>query len=543
MYSNNQHTQQKYLSKQSSQQKSKLILLVISALLCFSQLVLTLITIQTKHQYSLLITSLIITTVILGVNYNIFISAFKSLKTHTVNADLFISLYSLLGYLYGIICLCLSAIYPVTTTLYFEVISTLITLTTLNNYIQQKNNFTCYPKLNRFIAKASLIFNLTITAVSIITIIGWWIISKNFLFAFNFGTGVFLLSYPCCLGLILTLPIIKINKKTKAMGITIQNQNTLEQLQKINLVIFDKTIITTKIKITNIQPLQGNLTAKNLLQFYASIERHNNTPIATAILEAYNNPSVYLEIEGFQQSSEQCIKASIGNRPIYIGDAKFIAPYLHQGDRNKAKALEDKYHAEGKITLICATNDKLLGIIALTEIIPEDTIKAIQNLKKQGIRTVMLTEENLINTPKYTAMGIDKIVTNVASSEKNQYVDALKKAGYRILVIDTNNDSPAFQKADISVLNNNENNLSNADIIIADNPFRSITTTTTIDCNVKRNVKRGLFWSTIFNVLCLPITTGLLGFLIPFAYNSLVVSSALLISSASAITNALTLKI
>jgi len=548
MYFNNQQSQQKETDGQSSHPECKLILLIISAFLCCSQLILTLITTQINDQKPFLITSLIITTAILIINYRILINGFKSLKTffftksHMVKPDLFISLYSLLSYLYGVICLCLSTIYPVTTSLYFEAISTLLTLTTLNNYIQQKYNFTSDTGLNRFTTKISIIFNLTITAISVMTIVIWSITCKNFLLAFNFGTGILLLSYPCYLGLIFTLPVIKLNKISKTNGITILNQKTLEQLHKINLVIFDKTIITTKIKLTNIQPLQGNLTSKNLLQFYASIERHNNHPIAKAILEAYNNPSAYLEIDGFQQSSHQCIKASLGNRPIYIGNAKFIAPYLHQADRNKAQALEDKYQSEGKISLICATNDKLLGIIALTEVIPEEIIKGVQNLKKQGIRAVMLTEENLINNTKYTEIGVDKIITNVAPSEKIQYVEALKKAGYRILVIDSNNDSPAFQKADISVLYSNEK-LTNADIIFTHNPFKSLILTTSINHKAKHNIKRGLFWSMIFSTLCLPITTGLLSFLIPFAYNSLIVSSTLLISSTIAIINALTLKI
>lgn len=522
-----------------NQSKTKFVLLIVSAFLCVSQLILSMLSLHSKHCVQFSIISFTITTINFIINYHIFISAFRAKP----NTNFLIHSYLLLAFIYSIICFCLHLVGQSTFTIfYFEVVSTLVTLLAFNNYFQFTNSKIYHKKLKYQATKISLIFNLSFTIIAIITLITWWLINKNFLIALGYGINILLLSYPCYLSIIFTLPTIQALKKTNLSDVIFNKDETVEKLQTINLVLFDQNILTPQIKVTNVQPLQGNLTAKNLLQFFASIERHNNHPIATAILKTYNNPSAYLDIESIQYSSDNCIKASLGNRPIYLGSAKFIAPYLHQADRNKAQALEEHYQAEGKITLICATNDKLLGIIALTEVIPDDTIKAFQKLKSKGIRTVMLAEENQLNIKKYTEIGIDKVITKVAKSERKQYVDALKKAGYRILVIDSDDKSPAFQSANISLLFN-KNTSSSVDIVTSNNPFEFLYKINSLHQQINCKIKRSLFWPFLYNTLCLPFVTGALSRLIPFIYNPIIVSFGLFLGFMSVIISGLTIKI
>lgn len=486
------------------------------------------------------------TSLILILNYPILIKGIKYLfQCKFTKPECIITFCALAVYIYETIAFCLIVTGNVfTNPLYFETITTIIVFTALGNFLTQNSHSDIYTKLQQNTTKLQFVFTLITLTISLLTFTIWCFF-YHVLTALNFTIGILLLACPCTYALINNIPINIITAKLQANGITLHNYSILENLPKVNLVLFDKSSFANKIKVTNIQPLQGNLSPKNLLQFFASIERFNEHPIAKAITATYNNPNAYLEINNLQQFPEQCIQATLGNRPIYIGNAKFVAPYLHKADRDKAEALTTHYATEGKITLICATTDKLLGVIALTEIVDHQQTDLIKQLKQLGIRTALITEDHHVNTTAYQEIGIDKVISNVTATDKHQYVEALKKAGYRVLLVSANShDTPAFQVADYSAfIKNSQTQIANTDITMSNISLSNILSLIKLNQKFQSNVKRSFLFTYLYQIISIPLATGILSAFIPLVFNPFIIAIAIMLGFTSTLINTLSFKL
>ncbi len=421
--------------------------------------------------------------------------------------------------------------------------------TTLSQIIQIVNQASnSKAPIARLADKVSGIFVPIVISIALITLIIWLLISRDFSLAFNFSISVLVISCPCALGLATPLAIMIATGKGATAGILFKDATHLENLNRIDTVILDKTgtITNGTFKITDILSLQANLNQINLLQFYASIERYSEHPLAKAIVTAYGNKRVYLDINHFRETPGQGIQANLGNRPIYLGNAKFIAPYLHQTDRQKAIELTEQYAQEGKTTILCATTDKLLGAVALADTIRPDSINAIQCLKKMGLHVIMLTGDNQTTATAFAKkVGINQVIANVLPTEKYQIITALQKNGHHILMVgDGINDSPALKIANIGVAIGSGTDIAieTADIVLIKNSLTDLVTAIKLSHRTVRNIKRGLFWAFIYNLLGIPLAAGILYPFLHLTLNPMIAASAMSLSSICVVINALTLQ-
>ena len=420
------------------------------------------------------------------------------------------------------------------------------TLSQIVSLVEQASN--SKAPIARVADKVSGIFVPIVMGIALITLITWWIITRDFATAFNFGISVLVISCPCALGLATPLAVMIATGKAATAGILIKDATHLENLNKVDTIILDKTgtITSGTLKITDIRPLQGNLSQANLLQFYASIERYSEHPLAKAITEAYGN-HVYLDIHDFQETPGQGTQAYIGNRPIYLGNPKFIAPYLHQVDRQRAIALTEEYAKVGKATILCATTDKLLGIIALADTIRTDNIQAIQHLKQMGLNVVMLTGDNQIAANAFAKkVGIDHVAANVLPAEKYQVITKIQNMGHHVIMVgDGINDSPALKAADIGVAIGSGTDIAieAADVVLMKNSLSDLVTAIKLSHRTLRNIKLGLFWAFIYNIIGVPLAAGIFSPLLHLALNPMIAATAMSLSSVCVVLNALTLNL
>ena len=337
--------------------------------------------------------------------------------------------------------------------------------------------------------------------------------------------------------------------KAATAGILIKNATQLENLSKIDTVILDKTGTMTNgiLKVTDIQPLQSNLSKFNLLQFYASIERYSSHPLAKAITTAYGEKNTYLDINNFREIPGQGIQANLGSRPIYLGNVKFIAPYLHQADRQKAIAITEKYALQGKTTVLCATTDKLLGAIALADTIRTESVNAVRQLKLLGLNVVMLTGDNQTTATAFAKkIGIDHVVANVLPTEKYKLITKLQQQGHRVLMVgDGINDSPALKAADIGIAIGSGTDIAieSAGVILIKDSLLDLLTAIKLSRRTMRNIKIGLFWAFIYNILSIPLAAGILYPLLHLTLNPMIAATAMSLSSICVVINALTLEL
>jgi len=421
------------------------------------------------------------------------------------------------------------------------------TLAQIINLVNQASN--SKAPIARLADKVSGIFVPIVIGIALVTLIAWWIICRDFATAFNFGISVLVISCPCALGLATPLAVMITTGKAANAGILIKNATYLENLNKIDTIVLDKTgtITSGTLKVTDVRPLQANLSLANLLQFYASIERYSSHPIAKAIVAAYGDKRVYLDVDDFHETPGQGVQANLGNRPIYLGTPKFVAPYLHNADRQKAIALIEEYAQAGKTAVICATTDKLLGVVALADTVRTDSLTAIQTLKRMGLHVIMLTGDNQTTATAYAEkLGVDKVIAGVLPTEKYRHITALQKAGHRVLMVgDGINDSPALKAADIGVAIGSGTDIAveAAGVVLIKNSLTDLVTAIKLSHRTMRNIKLGLFWAFIYNILGIPLAAGVFYPLLHLTLNPMIAAAAMSLSSVCVVANALTLQL
>ena len=397
--------------------------------------------------------------------------------------------------------------------------------------------------------RVSGIFVPVVLVIAVITLITWWCVGQDFATAFNFAISVLVISCPCALGLATPLAIMVATGKAAEHGILIKDAENLENLSHINTIVLDKTgtITTGEFTVTAVRPLKTNLSAINLLQFCASIERYSQHPLAKAIVTHFDQQhGEYLTVRNFTETPGQGAKAQIGGRNLYLGNAKFVAPYLHNADKTTADAMTQEYAAQGQTPILCATDDKLLGVIALADTLRPDSVAAIKKLRSMGLDVIMLTGDNTATAAAFArSVGISKIIANVLPAEKYQHVENLKAKGRRVLMVgDGINDSPALKAAHIGVAIGSGTDIAMdaAGMVLIKNALNDLVTALQLGRRTITNIKVSLFWAFFYNALCIPLAAGVLYPWLHLALNPMFASLAMSLSSLCVVANALTLR-
>lgn len=393
--------------------------------------------------------------------------------------------------------------------------------------------------------KVSGVFVPVVISIAVITTIVWMLLGKEFGFAIARGISVLVISCPCALGLATPVAIMVGNGRAAKKGILFKNAAALEEAGKVKIVALDKTgtITAGEPKVTDICPADG-ISEKQLLQMAYSLEKGSEHPLAKAILQK-------AEEEGMENEEVTEFQALPGNglEAVRVADqAKLVGGsfmYIQNLSEVSAAMKEraEKLAEEGKTPLLFAKDGVLQGMIAVADVMKEDSAEAIRELKEMGIRVVMLTGDNE-RTAKAIGeqAGVDEVIAGVLPDGKEAVVRKLRKKGEVAMVGDGINDAPALTRANIGIAigAGTDVAIDAAEIVLMKSRLSDVPQAIRISRKTLRNIHQNLFWAFFYNTIGIPLAAGLL---IPFGLtlNPMFGAAAMSLSSFCVVSNALRL--
>ena len=393
--------------------------------------------------------------------------------------------------------------------------------------------------------KVSGVFVPVVIGIAAVTILIWLIAGQSVGFALARGISVLVISCPCALGLATPVAIMVGNGMGAKNGIMFKTAVSLEETGKMEIVALDKTgtITSGEPKVTDILPVK-EVTEEELLQFAYALEQKSEHPLARAILaEAEERQLNTLEVTDFHAVPGNGLIAKLPGACILRGgNLKFISDTVSVSDEIKRKA--EQLAEEGKTPLFFSKDEKLIGIVAVADVIKEDSPRAVKELQNMGIRVVMLTGDNE-RTAKAIGQqaGVDEVIAGVLPEGKESVIRALKQHGKVAMVGDGINDAPALTRADmgIAIGAGTDIAIDAADVVLMKSRLSDVPAAIRMSRATLRNIHENLFWAFIYNAIGIPLAAGLFYPLFGWKLNPMFGAAAMSLSSFCVVTNALRL--
>lgn len=391
--------------------------------------------------------------------------------------------------------------------------------------------------------KVSGVFVPAVIVIALITIAVWLLCGQTVGYALARGISVLVISCPCALGLATPVAIMVGNGMGARKGILFKTAASLEEAGKTQIAVLDKTGTITKgePKVTDIIPFE--ITENELLKYAYSIEVKSEHPLAKAIIvkaeELSLNP---YEVTDFKTESGNGLSAEYNGKRIIGGSKKYISSLI--GISNDILSKADKLSEEGKTPLFFMLDNKLLGIIAVADVIKEESPQAIKQLQNMGIKVVMLTGDNERTAKAVGKLaGVDEVIAGVMPDGKEKVVAELKKQGKVLMVGDGINDAPALTRADIGMAIGSGTDIAidAADVVFMKSKLTDVPAAVRLSRKTLRNIHKNLFWAFIYNVIGIPLAAGVWIPLLGWQLNPMFGAAAMSLSSFCVVTNALRL--
>lgn len=390
--------------------------------------------------------------------------------------------------------------------------------------------------------KVSGVFVPTVIAIAIITFIVWLIVPKSFGYALSRAISVLVISCPCALGLATPVAIMVGNGKGAKNGILFKTAVSLEEAGKTQIVVLDKTgtITEGKPKVTDVIPV--GISENDLLQLAYSLEIKSEHPLAKAIVEKAETVQIPpFDITDFESKTGNGLCGTLENSKIYAGSSKYISTVC---DISSVKSDIERLSNDGKTPLLFAKDEKLIGVIAVADIIKQDSPEAIKQLKNMGIKVVMLTGDN-----KRTAdaigkqTGVDMVISDVLPDGKEAVVKKLQSFGKVAMVGDGVNDAPALTRADVGIAIGAGADVAvdSADIVLMNSKLSDVCSAIRLSRHTLTNIKENLFWAFIYNIIGIPLAAGVWIPITGWTLNPMFGAAAMSLSSFCVVMNALRL--
>mgnify|MGYP004512779885 CR=1 FL=1 len=394
--------------------------------------------------------------------------------------------------------------------------------------------------------KVSGVFVPTVISIAFVTFIVWMLAGQTFGFALARAISVLVISCPCALGLATPVAIMVGNGKGAKNGIMFKTAVSLEETGKIQIVVMDKTgtITSGEPKITDILPAAGK-DEETLLSLAYALERKSEHPLARAILTYAEEHKVEAkEITDFQILPGNGLTAAYENKVLNGGNLKFIRTKVQVSAEMERQA--EKLAEEGKTPLFFARGEELLGIIAVADVIKEDSPQAVRELQNMGIHVVMLTGDNE-RTAKAIGKqaGVDEVIAGVLPDGKEQVISRLQKQGKVAMVGDGINDAPALTRADmgIAIGAGTDIAIDAADVVLMKSRLSDVPAAIRLSRATLRNIHENLFWAFIYNLIGIPLAAGIWIPLFGWKLNPMFGAAAMSLSSFCVVSNALRLNL
>lgn len=392
--------------------------------------------------------------------------------------------------------------------------------------------------------KVSGVFVPAVITISIITAIVWLLIGQTPGFALARAISVLVISCPCALGLATPVAIMVGNGMGAKNGILFKTAVSLEKMGKTQIVALDKTgtITQGKPKVTDIIPVNGR-SEKELLSIAYALEKKSEHPLARAINQkAVQDGLRANEVEQFKALPGNGLTATYNGTVLFGGSYKFISGHLQVPFQIKEKS--EQLSNEGKTPLFFACDNQLCGIIAVADILKEDSPQAIKEMQNMGIYAVMLTGDNE-RTAKAIGekAGVDEVIAGVLPDGKESVIRKLQEKGKVIMVGDGINDAPALTSADIGVAIGAgvDVAIDAADVVLMKSSLLDVPAAIRLSRATLGDIHENLFWAFIYNVIGIPLAAGVFINVLGWQLNPMFAAAAMSLSSFSVVTNALRL--
>ena len=398
--------------------------------------------------------------------------------------------------------------------------------------------------------KVSGIFVPAVITIALITIAVWLLVGESMGFALARGISVLVISCPCALGLATPVAIMVGNGMGAKHGIMFKTAVSLEEAGKVQIVALDKTgtITSGEPKVTDMLPAEG--VDETELLFYANLlEKKSEHPLAKAIIEYADADSrkrdwKLAEVTDFGALPGNGLRAVYEGETLIGGNFEFISSKVAVSDIIKRQT--EQFAKQGKTPLFFAKGDTLLGVIAVADVIKEDSPKAVAELKNMGIHVVMLTGDNERTAQAIGAQaGVDEVIAGVLPEGKEQVIRELQKKGKVAMVGDGINDAPALTRANIGIAIGAGTDIAidAADVVLMKSRLTDVSAAIRLSRATLRNIHQNLFWAFFYNTIGIPLAAGVWIPLFGLKLNPMFGAAAMSLSSFCVVTNALRLNL
>ena len=394
--------------------------------------------------------------------------------------------------------------------------------------------------------KVSGVFVPAVITIAVITTLIWLLAGDSFGFALARGISVLVISCPCALGLATPVAIMVGNGVGAKNGIMFKTAVSLEEAGKVEIVALDKTgtITSGKPKVTDMIPAEG-ISQEELLRLAYALESRSEHPLARAIVDYAKEKGVQAsEVTDFEALTGNGVQTKLNGSRLLGGSFKFMKSQLSIPE--SAQSQYEKLAGDGKTPLFFAKENQFLGIIAVADVIKEDSPQAVRELQNMGIRVVMLTGDNERTAKAIGAQaGVDEVIAGVLPDGKESVIRKLREQGKVAMVGDGINDAPALTRADmgIAIGAGTDIAIDAADVVLMKSRLSDVPAAIRLSRAALHNIHENLFWAFAYNVIGIPLAAGIWIPLFGWQLNPMYGAAAMSLSSFCVVSNALRLNL
>ena len=394
--------------------------------------------------------------------------------------------------------------------------------------------------------RVSGVFVPAVITIAVVTTIVWLLAGQTFGFALARGISVLVISCPCALGLATPVAIMVGNGMGAKNGILFKTAVSLEETGKMDIVALDKTgtITSGEPRVTDVIP-SGGVTEKELVSLALSLEKKSEHPLAKAVLLYAKEQQIDApEAADFQALPGNGLSGTLEGASLAGGSFSYISGHTTVSAQEQASF--ERLASEGKTPLCFMKNGRLAGMIAVADVIKEDSPQAVKELQNMGIRVVMLTGDNERTARAIGAQaGVDEVIAGVLPDGKESVIRSLKEQGKVAMVGDGINDAPALTRADIGIAIGAGTDIAidAADVVLMKSRLSDVPAAIRLSRATLRNIHENLFWAFFYNVVGIPLAAGLWYPIFGWKLNPMFGAAAMSLSSFCVVTNALRLNL
>ena len=399
----------------------------------------------------------------------------------------------------------------------------------------------------RLADRVSGVFVPVVIGIAVLAACVWLLLGKDIEFALSIAIAVLVISCPCALGLATPTAIMVGTGRGAASGILFKSAEAVEAMQGITAVVLDKTGTVTcgTPEASDVLPATG-VDEAELLRVAASLERLSEHPLGRAIVrEAERRALATADVTAFSQTPGQGICGNLDGKQCLAGNARLLEARgiaLPEALRDRAQALA----SEGKTPLFFAADDRVLGIIAVADMIKPGSAQAVADLEALGIRVTMLTGDNAVTAAAVQRQtGIRHAAAQLLPQDKEKEIRALQAQGHKVAMVgDGINDAPALARADVGIAIGAGTDIAveSADVVLMKSDLRDVVTAVELGRAVMRTIRQNLFWAFFYNIVGIPVAAGALYGICGLTLNPMIAAAAMSCSSVSVVSNALRLR-